>query len=48
MQRINEKIRFITNRIFSLIYEYKSITLNIKGFISIIKLIGYYIQDNTL
>lgn len=48
MQRINEKIQFITNRIFSLIYEYKSITLNIKGFIYSLKLIGYYIQDNTL
>lgn len=48
MQRINEKIRFITNRIFSLIYEYKSVTLNIKGFIYSLKLIGYYIQDNTL
>ena len=36
------------NRIFSLVYEYKSITLNIQGFIYSFKLIGYYIQDNTL
>ena len=48
MQRINEKIRFGMNRIFSLVYKYKSITLNIKGFIYSLKLIGYYIQDNTL
>ena len=48
MQRINENIRFVMNRIFSLVYEYKSITLNIKGFIYSLKLIGYYIQDNTL
>lgn len=37
------------NRIFfPLVYEYKSITLNIKGFIYSLKRIGYYIQDNTL
>lgn len=29
------------NRIFSLVYEYKSITLNIKGFI-------YYLKPSTL
>lgn len=29
------------NRIFSLIYEYKSITLNIKGFILHIKQSGF-------
>ena len=28
------------NRIFSLVYEYKSITLNIKGFIYSLKRIG--------
>lgn len=36
------------NRIFSLVYKYKSITLNIKGFIYSLKRISYYIQDNTL
>ena len=36
------------NRIFSLVYDYKSTTLNIKGFIYSLKQIGYYIQDNPL
>ena len=29
------------NRIFSLVYEYKSITLNIKGFIYSLKPVSY-------
>ena len=36
------------NRIFSLIYEYKSKTLNKKAIIYSLKRIGYYILDNTL